>query len=147
MMQRRSVQLITADYEAAMWQSVRGLLPNVRLVGCLFHYSQAIYRQIQALGLQQSYQTDVGTKFLVRCFMAHPVLPPEHIPQVFQMLVDLYSTAELANFVQYIRTQWIHGPVFSARDISVFGLETRTNNDVEGYHSRINAKAGAGKLL
>ena len=141
MMQRRSVQLITADYEAAMWQSVRGLLRNVRLVGCLFHYSQN-----QAFGLQQSYQTVVGTKFLARCFMALPVLPPEHIPQVFQMLVDLYSTAELANFVQYIRTQWIHGPVFSARDISVFGLETRTNNDVEGYHSRINAKAGAGKL-
>ena len=146
MMQRRSVHLITADYEAAMWQSVRGLLPNVRLVGCLFHYSQALYRQIQALGLQHSYQTDVGTKSLARCFMALPVLPPEHIPQVFQMLVDLYSTAELANFVQYIRTQWIHGPVFSARDISVFGLETRTNNDVEGYHSRINTKAGAGKL-
>ena len=36
--------------------------------------------------------------------------------------------------------------MFSVRDISVFGLETRTNNDVEGYHSRINTKAGAGKL-
>ena len=48
------VQIVTSDFEAALWQSVRGVMPHVRLVGCLFHYTQALYRQIQALGLQQS---------------------------------------------------------------------------------------------
>ena len=54
MLQRRSAQLITAYYEAAMWQSVRGLLPNVRLVGCLFHYSQALYRPTCQPAIHQS---------------------------------------------------------------------------------------------
>ena len=149
MLPRRSVQIITSDYEAAMWQSARGLLPNIRLVGCLFHYCQALYRQLQTLHLANSYQTDPGTKFLARCFMALPVLPPEHIPQIFEVLAQRAARAnqDLNPFVLYVRTQWIYGPVFSARDISVFGMDTRTNNDVEGYHSRINLKAGPGKLL
>ena len=145
MMQRRSVQIITADYEAAMWQSVRGLLPNIRLVGCLFHYSQALHRQIQALGLQRAYQTDVGTKSLARCFMALPVLPPEHIPQVFNHLAAS-SPPQFRGLVDYIRAQWIQGDIFTVHDISVYGLTIRTNNDVEGYHHRINAKAGTGML-
>ena len=58
------VQIVTSDFEAALWQSV---IPHVHLVGCLFHYTHALYRQIQALGLQQSYQTDVGTKSLMCC--------------------------------------------------------------------------------
>ena len=52
---RHNVQIMTADFEAAMWQSVRGLLPGVRLVGCLFHYCQALYRHVESLGLQRSY--------------------------------------------------------------------------------------------
>ena len=60
------VQIVTSDFEAALWQSVRGVMPHVRLVGSLFHYTQAMYCQIQALGLQQSCQTDVGTKSLMR---------------------------------------------------------------------------------
>ena len=37
--------------------------------------------------------------------------------------------------------QWISGDVFTVRDLSVFQMTIRMNNDVEGYHYRINAKA------
>ena len=33
------VQIVTSDFEVALWQSVRGVMPHVRLVGCLFHYT------------------------------------------------------------------------------------------------------------
>ena len=137
------VKIVTSDFEAALWQSVRGVMPHVRLVGCLFHYTQALYRQIQALGLQQSYQTDVGTKSLMRCYMALPVLPAPHIKPVFDTLVAT-SPHVFSPFINYIREQWIEGTIFTVTDLSVFGMETRTNNDVEGYHYRINSKAQRG---
>ena len=73
------MKIITSDFEAAVWQSIRGLLPNVRLVGCLFHYTHALLRFIQGMGLQQASQTDIGTKSLVRTLIALTVLPHEHI--------------------------------------------------------------------
>ena len=78
-LREHQVKIITSDFEAAVWQSIRGLLPNVRIVGCLFHYTQALLQFIHGMGLQQAYQTDIGTKSLVRTIMALPVLPHEHI--------------------------------------------------------------------
>ena len=134
------VKIITSDFETAVWQSIRGLLPNVRLVGCLFHYTQALLRFIQGMGLQQAYQTDIGTKSLGRMYMALPVLPHEHIEPVFEIL-SASAPPMFAPFIQYIRNQWILGAVFTIRDLSIFQMTVRTKNDVEGYHYRINAKA------
>ena len=61
-LREHQVKIITSDFEAAVWQLICGLLPNVRLVGCLFHYTQALLRFIQGMDLQQAYQTDIGTK-------------------------------------------------------------------------------------
>ena len=102
------------------------MLYHVRLVGCLFHYTQARYRQIQALGLRQSYQTYVGTKSLMRCYKALPVLPAPHIqPGIVATSLHVFSP-----FINYIREQWIEGNIFTVTDLSIFGMETRTNNDV-----------------
>ena len=72
--------------------------------------------------------------------MALPVLPVEHIQPAFE-LIAAGSPPVFAPFTDYIREQWINGNIFSVSDLSVFMMETRTNNDVEGYHHRINAKA------
>ena len=86
------------------------------------------------------YISDVGTKGLVHKFMALPVLPVENIRPAFD-LIAAGSPAVFAPFVQYIQEQWISGNIFIVSDLSVFMMESRTNNDVDGYHHRINAKA------
>ena len=55
-----------------------------------------------------------------------------------QILIDgVTTTVNLLTFTNYIREQWIEGNIFTVTDLSIFGMETRTNNDVEGYHYRI----------
>ena len=49
------VSTITADFEAAMWKATNDILPDVIMHGCVFHFTQAIWRRIQQLGLQVSY--------------------------------------------------------------------------------------------
>jgi len=133
------LQRVVADFEAATWQAVRQVLPGLEIRGCLFHYTQAIYRKVQELGLTTQYAQDAGSRSMCRDVMALPLLPAEHIAPVFDNLTaGEMQVPALQELVTYVRAQWIAGPVFKSTDISVFGQVVRTNNDVEGWHCRLN---------
>ena len=46
------------DYEKAAINALSTTFPCTELQGCYFHFGQAIWRHIQALGLQQRYQNE-----------------------------------------------------------------------------------------
>jgi len=58
---RPAVQVVVSDFERALWAAVREVLPGVVQRGCAFHFSQAIWRNIQSVGLQVSVPS-VGIK-------------------------------------------------------------------------------------
>lgn len=76
-----------------------------------------------------------------------PTLPAEHIPEVFGYLQRKASTQQLQQVTDYIRETWISGSVnWSPRNWTVYKQSIRTNNDVEGWHNRLNRKARRGQL-
>ena len=44
-----AVKQITLDYEKALWTALREILPNVRNLGCVFHWTQAVWRKVFAI--------------------------------------------------------------------------------------------------
>jgi len=66
------------DFEAAVWSAVRDL-PGVLQRGCAFHFSQAVWRNIQAVGLQRAYTSDERVNRVCRQTMALPLLPADVI--------------------------------------------------------------------
>ncbi|KAL3873466.1 hypothetical protein ACJMK2_036579 [Sinanodonta woodiana] len=48
----------------------------------------------------------------------------------------------LCSWVDYVESTWIKNITFPIDSWSVFRKSVRTNNYVEGWHHRINAKAG-----
>ena len=48
---------------------------------------------------------------------------------------------KLIKLVNYIRKTWITSTVYQISSWCVFGQPIRTNNDVEGWHRRLNKKA------
>ena len=40
------VQQVTLDFEIAMWATLRIILPDVQIKGCVFHWTQAIWRKV-----------------------------------------------------------------------------------------------------
>jgi hypothetical protein len=56
------------------------------------------------------------------------------------------TDSDVIAFSSYIRTTWLESNVWSVDDLSVFGLTIRTNNDVEGWHRRLNERASRGHL-
>jgi hypothetical protein len=72
--------------------------------------------------------------------MALHFLPAEHIQPALRCLRQL-QTAPLQRLVDYVETNWTHNTIWSVESWSVYNQPTRTNNDVEGWHRRINKKA------
>ena len=63
-----------------------------------------------------------------------------HTRPLFTDLERKANSPALQKLVYYIRTTWIYS-TFSPENWSVLNLPFRTNNDVEGWHHRINKKA------
>ena len=40
------VQQVTLDFEMAMWAALRIILPDMQIKGCVFHWTQAIWRKV-----------------------------------------------------------------------------------------------------
>ena len=141
-----SIQTITIDFEAAMWQALHRVLPTVWILGCFFHWTQAVWRKVQALGLQVIYSNDNATHKYIRKLLSMPYLPAQHIQPIFTKLQEKAATPPLQDLTHYIQTTWLSNPFWSTRAWSTFGCHTRTNNDVEGWHYHMNLKAKKGQL-
>ena len=53
---------------------------------------------------------------------------------------------QLQTVMTYVNDTWLQSTVWSIASWSVYGRSIRTNNDVEGWHHRLNRKAKKGNL-
>jgi hypothetical protein len=53
----------------------------------------------------------------------------------------LRSYEQLQSVMNYIQDTWFDSTVWPITAWSVFGKSVRTNNDVEGWHNRVNTHA------
>ena len=75
-------------------------------------------------------------------------LPPLHIVPMFDKLRHSMNESDflLAQLCDYFERTWLKNTICQVDNISVFMQPIRTNNDIEGYHRRLNSKARRGKL-
>ena len=78
-----AVKIITGDFEYAVWQILRVLLPEVNVSGCSFHINPAVWRKMQELGLQTEYYKNGPTYNFCKRLMVLTFLPVEYIPTQF----------------------------------------------------------------
>ena len=140
------LQCIVADFEAALWRAVEQVFQDAQIQGCVFHWTQAVWRKVQDLGLTTAYKGDDAVHKYIRQLMALPFLPHEHIKPMFRSLKDLATSVPLQNLIQYIQETWIDSALWSPNRWSIFLRSVRTNNDVEGWHRRLNHHARRAKL-
>ena len=116
----------------AAWQAIRQVFPGRTIKGCVFHWSQAVWRKVQELGLAGSYRQRGGTHAFIGQLLALPFLPASHIEEVFQNLCSRCSGGPLLLLTDYIRRQWVQSSVFPPTSWTAYRHSVRTNNDVEG---------------
>lgn len=122
------------------------ILPNVMIHGCAFQWGQAVWRKVQELGLQSPYTDNVGThKFLRQ--VSFPYMPLEHIEELFiRFNRKTAQVKELIILLNYVKDTWVNSAIWPPHTWCILGRSSRTNNDVKGWHNRINLKARKGNL-
>ena len=137
------------DFERAALNALEQNFPTAELQGCFFHFGQAIWRQIQALGFQHRYQNEDEFAVIMKQFRVLAFVPAIDVILCYEEVVDSLSDElvdDLSDFLRYFEKTWIglehHGrrrrPLFSielwnVRDRVERALP-RTNNSVEGWH-------------
>ncbi|XP_041372005.1 uncharacterized protein LOC121385401 [Gigantopelta aegis] len=139
--QRAAVLEFVADFETGMWKGIREVYPGLPIKGCCFHWNQAVWRKVQELGLAQQYLNDDGTCKFIKKIFALPFLPAEHVEAAFDGLRRATQVPGLVTLLDYVDRTWMRSSVWSVDAWSVFNQSVRTNNDVEGWHHRLNHRA------
>lgn len=130
-----SPQQMQADFEEASaiaFQAVFG--EDVLVIGCFFHYAQAILRRVGQEGLLVRFLNEDDFKSFVLQLMALPLLPANLIEEGVNILAE-NSDAGAQRMIQYVRSYWISR--VGVNRLSVNGQVNRTNNGVESYHSNL----------
>ncbi|KRY49544.1 hypothetical protein T03_14936 [Trichinella britovi] len=130
---------IICDFETALIPAIRGYFPNTRVQGCYFHFCQAVHRKVGELGLKTRYRTEEPTKRKIRMLLATAFLPVPHVNTGVSLL-EAGTTGNLSALFQYFRQEWMTDerlPLWN-----VYNVNIRTNNHLEGWHNRLNRKAG-----
>ena len=130
------VQEVVIDFETALWNSVRQVL-NVHIHGCTFHWAQSIWRKVQSLGLATAYMQQGATHNLIRKLLGLAYLPKRHIQEAFNcMKSEAADSSQLSALFKYFEDNWINGSTWSIGNWCSFRRVIRTNNDLEGWHTR-----------
>ena len=99
------------------------------------------------LGLLKLLRQNNSMETYCRKLMALPFLPHEQIPASFYELKRLAtSKPTLVEFCEYVERQWIVNDFYNPARWSVYMQDIRTNNDLEGWHRRLNNHARRGQI-
>ncbi|CAF4541994.1 unnamed protein product [Rotaria magnacalcarata] len=119
------------DFESGSISAVKDEFPTAQHLGCYFHFSQAIFRHIQFLGLQRQYTIDETLRVLCRKLMALPLMPRDKILSGLDEIreaADLLPGLPMIRLLEYFDKNWM-------LDIdlwNVYGFDSRANNICEG---------------
>ncbi len=90
--------------------------------------------------LQKEYTRYGATYTYIKKVMSLPYLPHEQIVPAFETLKKKLKPEQpkLQTFMNYVEQQWIVHRVFKPKSWTVYMMSIRSNNDIEGYHHRLN---------
>jgi len=135
---------VLSDFEQALINSVRLNFPTAQYRRCYYHYSQAIWRKVQASGLQEEYKAeDEILKSFVQKTAAICFIPPAYVRVAWQGLQhEAPDIDRIDDFVEYFDRTWINGQYRISQWNYYDYHGPRTNNHVEGWHSQLKKIVG-----
>jgi hypothetical protein len=141
-------ETIILDFEKAEEMAFRNLVAGIYVHGCLFHFRQAVFKNIQQKGLQQQYIENANFRRLIKKFAALTFcdvadVKNRYVDLAIEMIQRFGDTEENQNFLEYFENTWTgrlrRNPRFSiemwnSRHVTEINLP-RTTNSLESWHN------------
>lgn len=102
---------VISDFEIAVINSVHVVFPQALIGGCLFHYTQSIYRRaVTECRLKRLYHEDPSVKVAVNHLLALPFIPLTDVIDVFDDLISNEDIqGDLLELYLYVERVYIRG--------------------------------------
>ena len=137
-----------ADFEIALWQAIREVRNNgnfrkeLRIKGCYFHLTQAIFRKVIQNNLQPDYYDKKcsNIRLYIKWLMALCLLPPNAIAGTFNLIFIKVKNSNVQNLIHlftYFEKTWLTNSNWSLNEITQWRNHIRTNNDAECFHMKL----------
>lgn len=137
-----SISFFKSDWETAIMNAVRTVHPDVHIKGCFYHFSNAIWKNAEKLGMTM----DKQHRRIVRLTSNLALLPVEYVPESWLFIMnEAPDDTATANFTSYFQKQWM--VKLGANMWSCCHERHRTTNALEGWHYRLNKKIGKTDLF
>ncbi|KAG0444304.1 hypothetical protein HPB47_013946 [Ixodes persulcatus] len=137
------LNVVRTDFELALIQAFLFVFPGIRHRGCHFHFSQAIWRKVQDLGLSKAYQEDSSVTLFVRQTISLAFVPPTFVRVAWRSLKATAPQAPgVPQLILYFEDTWLLGNYEIHQWNHHQNNGARTNNFKEAWHRKINNVIG-----
>lgn len=145
----KSMKNLIVDFEIAISLAVKECFPQTKLYGCLFHFGQIMWHQIQKLGFSSLYKNEAEFKRFVNYHLLLAYVPVKFVADEFKKLQnsrkDRFQYNEISNsfyknFIKY-QINLINKNInfWNVHERILLNIPTTTNS-LEAWHSHINNK-------
>ena len=129
------------DFEIAVIEALKIVFPHSEIEGCLFHFSQCIWRKIQKYGLVKDFNENKEIRTIIKQVTALPFLPLGNITDAWLKIFEKVDpeNAKLTKFMDYACRTWVNEDgKFDRKMWNHFqNYKIRTTNSVEYWHSKL----------
>src|SRR5699024_1104601 len=101
---------IMSDFEKAAQNAIRTVFPNAAIIGCFFHFSQSIWKQIQHNPvIVNRHNNDEDFAIQLRQVAALAFVPTDKVIESFEWLIttDFFQNEELNELLDYFQRTWL----------------------------------------
>lgn len=132
-----SPKKITLDFEIAAINAFKDIFPGILFKGCYYHFNHALWKKAKALQIK----TRVKKRHVARC-IGIARLPKKYLREGYDYVMAKRPVGEEINmFNKYFQKQWVNKDFF-AESCCCETEKFRTNNNIEGWHRKINSFIG-----
>ena len=129
---------ITLDFESGLIESIKEVFFNAKMVGCYFHFKQALVRNAKKLGFGKN---NYKNKLLQLINNELGILPFKYngnLNYITNKLKEYNNTyKEFTSFLEYFKNEWI---TYFKNNMFLYNIlpkKVRTNNALESLNGRI----------
>ena len=134
---RNRLKYCTLDFEQALHSQFSQIFLEVKIIGCFFHFSQALERYAKKVHLDMKQQETLDLIQYMKdlCWLD---VTESNLEEISEKLYD--RIIEFKLFVDYFLKQWIPLICNGVLDFKKIDQQYRTNSSIESYNNNLKRK-------